>query len=579
MEKGKLIDFIKKTMPWNSKPCYIYHINNNTAFYSNKLIDIFDADLTKHNFDSWRSTFIVEANGEWLEESYKWLLLGEIDVWQENYTILFQEGIRQVQEKAKRIEYKKSTFILGYVDDISDENYRNSFVNAVVDNLNLGLWSYNLKNDEIQHNSEFASILQYPGHKFSKLSDIEGKVFLHGNWHKLSETLPEIFKRKSQEGTFLFESKNGDRKYLHFAARQSSLPSSDRTLFFGVVNDLTDVQELRSNYELVSKQLSNALKMGKMGFLMLNRQNNEIEISPSLAAMLNTSRNKITLEEFADRFISSGRGNFKLKRQLLSLNEIEESCLVELKQDGTHETFWAQVFFKSVEENSSEVLVTFKNVDELQKRNAILILQNQKLRDLAWQQSHEVRAPISRILSIVNAFDNGIQEEVLFNAIGSSAQELDQKVRQIVSRIEIMENQETEFSKCPFGFKLIYFLNEDQSLSNNSKKLLLALGCRGEINSFTNGQQFINHLNTKNFWNNEFLLFLDIDMSEPNSWFVLDQIKSQSSNPKNIKIITMSSSINKTEMERALNEPMIIEHIEKPLTISKLQGILVNVLP
>jgi PAS domain S-box-containing protein len=70
-------------------------------------------------------------------------------------------------------------------------------------------------------------------------------------------------------------------------------------------------------------------------------------------------------------------------------------------------------------------------------------LQNQKLREISWIQSHMVRAPLARLLGLIglirNMKDDTGELQRMMNYLEVSANELDQVVREIVSRTEMPE--------------------------------------------------------------------------------------------------------------------------------------------
>lgn len=96
-----------------------------------------------------------------------------------------------------------------------------------------------------------------------------------------------------------------------------------------------------------------------------------------------------------------------------------------------------EIFRKDIEYDGKIVgLKLMNDVTEKQKHLKTIERQNEKLKKIAWNQSHVVRAPLSRILGIVNLLeieklDN---EETIFflNEIKNSANELDEIVRKIV---------------------------------------------------------------------------------------------------------------------------------------------------
>jgi|GEM_PF-379408 len=76
-----------------------------------------------------------------------------------------------------------------------------------------------------------------------------------------------------------------------------------------------------------------------------------------------------------------------------------------------------------------------EDVSERKKQMELVQLQNDKLREIAWKQSHEVRAPLARIMTLVHYLemvkDNKQQIDEILNYIMQSADELDEVIRQI----------------------------------------------------------------------------------------------------------------------------------------------------
>lgn len=85
--------------------------------------------------------------------------------------------------------------------------------------------------------------------------------------------------------------------------------------------------------------------------------------------------------------------------------------------------------------------VYFTDVTEARKRQQELRQQNERLKEIAWLQSHELRAPVARILGLTNLIKGGllVDEAELATVIGSiesSAGELDCVIRRIVRMTE-----------------------------------------------------------------------------------------------------------------------------------------------
>ena len=89
------------------------------------------------------------------------------------------------------------------------------------------------------------------------------------------------------------------------------------------------------------------------------------------------------------------------------------------------------------------ISVYFKNIDERKRSQQAIELQNKKLRDIAWQQSHTVRAPLARILALIDLleYDEQLDPETaeLMGLIKNAALELDTIIQDIVKQTEILD--------------------------------------------------------------------------------------------------------------------------------------------
>jgi FixJ family two-component response regulator len=158
------------------------------------------------------------------------------------------------------------------------------------------------------------------------------------------------------------------------------------------------------------------------------------------------------------------------KKYGLSLSDFQEMSFTELhpldekqliqdklisKENGftgkhfTHilnngEDFNVDVYFREIKSISRvELIVQAYDISETLKHINTIENQNAKLRDIAWTQSHVVRAPLSRILGIVNLLEEHKEnfEEISFwlKQLKASANEMDIIVNRIVHDTNKME--------------------------------------------------------------------------------------------------------------------------------------------
>jgi len=96
-----------------------------------------------------------------------------------------------------------------------------------------------------------------------------------------------------------------------------------------------------------------------------------------------------------------------------------------------------EIYFKVLQNTQSkEIIVLSNDITEMIKQINTIQIQNTKLRNIAWTQSHIVRAPLSRILGIINLIemqpDNAEDLPFLLKQLKISTNEMDDIVKKIV---------------------------------------------------------------------------------------------------------------------------------------------------
>lgn len=82
-----------------------------------------------------------------------------------------------------------------------------------------------------------------------------------------------------------------------------------------------------------------------------------------------------------------------------------------------------------------------KDISAFKENLEALELQNRKLAEIAWEQSHVVRAPLARLMGCIQHLEASDEHrEMLLTNIKSSANELDEIIKNIVSRSELIKN-------------------------------------------------------------------------------------------------------------------------------------------
>ncbi|WP_353718103.1 PAS domain-containing protein [Dyadobacter sp. 676] len=96
--------------------------------------------------------------------------------------------------------------------------------------------------------------------------------------------------------------------------------------------------------------------------------------------------------------------------------------------------------------NSRDITDTVEKARALTVSNERYRRQNQRLKEIAWTQSHMVRAPLTRLMGLVDLLQTGNYGGMSFTEvlglIRSSARELDEVVREIVRKADKVQNDD-----------------------------------------------------------------------------------------------------------------------------------------
>ena len=88
---------------------------------------------------------------------------------------------------------------------------------------------------------------------------------------------------------------------------------------------------------------------------------------------------------------------------------------------------------------------SFQDIHDRKKAEIELETQNEKLRQIAWTQSHEVRAPMASLLGLIDLLGRTTgrtkDEDELLERIVASTKELDGIVRKVVRMTEEIEDE------------------------------------------------------------------------------------------------------------------------------------------
>ncbi|MCK6609762.1 MAG: response regulator [Bacteroidia bacterium] len=216
------------------------------------------------------------------------------------------------------------------------------------------------------------------------------------------------------------------------------------------------------------------------------------------------------------------------------------------------------------------VLMICRDITERVKFIDEITRQNETLRDIAWSQSHLVRAPLARLMGLVNLLEPSAQELEIIEAIKTSADELDAIIHDIADKTFTVNqsiNQDIGTAENAYVSKHFHvLLVEEIKMEQLLQKAVIMRNKFHPNPEFAfDIQEAYTTLQNNNKEESSYLVFVNTDLSD----FVLEEFLEQlrKMNLKSqIRIVLMSKS-DMLEMDGLMDKyPELIGFIKKPIS-------------
>jgi two-component system response regulator len=158
---------------------------------------------------------------------------------------------------------------------------------------------------------------------------------------------------------------------------------------------------------------------------------------------------KVTYETFLNHIYPKDRQSLKTALEQTVLHRQSYPCEYRIvDRTGKVKHLLSNILVKRDHDQRAIQLTGFNmDITQQKKQTAALALQNKKLIEIAWIQSHEVRAPLARIMGLIQLIERGESEEnksnTFWKPLLESAHELDSIIRKIVTKTEAIGGTET----------------------------------------------------------------------------------------------------------------------------------------
>ncbi len=313
----------------------------------------------------------------------------------------------------------------------------------------MGYWETDLKTNKTYFSNEFLNIVGIKKSRRRNSFDVFKELIDPIDRVRFDKKI-----EKSKKGKLKFESEikikldEHVQKIIYLKSEFIKIGSS-LTKFEGIIQDITGKRAKATQMKLQESIIASASDgvVITEAYPIIQTGPKILYVNDAQIRMSGYSREELIGK--TPRILQGPDSNRDELIRMRKAIENKQSCQIEVvnyHKNGT--PYWVNIVVNPVTDNTGEVthFISLQR-DVTAQRNYLekLKLQNATLREIAWTQSHVVRAPLARLMGLVDIIDSRMdadEREQLFGFIRTSADELDAIIKNIVqktSRIDIRE--------------------------------------------------------------------------------------------------------------------------------------------
>ena len=264
----------------------------------------------------------------------------------------------------------------------------------------------------------------------------ENAICLENNiYNKISESgfITGIYKHKLKNGNLI--TVNIQSNEMNFEGKKARI-----VLATDITEDLINKENvIKYNQRLVSAQ-----EIGQLGYWEIDMISHDIFWSDEVYKIIGINKTEpgLTYYEFYEMVHPDDKTAFdkRIKESFEGISQPDIEYRIICPDSKIKYLYLRSELVKNIQGVPVKCEGVIQDITE--RRNFIKAIQDQnlKLRDIAWIQSHVVRAPLTRLMGLVSLLKNPSNLEMnqieLLDQVSKSANEVDQIIREIVKNTE-----------------------------------------------------------------------------------------------------------------------------------------------
>ncbi len=512
------------------------------------------------------------------------LLKGKKDSWTGSFRIKRKKGFTRVitAMMVYRNLNGQISNILGSLNLATDFFQSLDLFEAAAEIAGLGAMEIVPSEQKIRYTDSCVNLVsESDSSKLSYHELAEMELCFEGEWTTLGLLLGMLIKTKqtSFSGTYLFKLKALKQyRWLKISIKLVSVQSSEeKERFLIIVQDVDEQikqeQELKQN----SKLLSEAQKVGQLGYFIIDFNKGHWQVSDILEQILE-------LQHISDKSIENWLSIIHPKHreetnhifeQALASKQVFKTRYIAIQQISQR-PIWVEVRGETEYDSDGapvKMLGTIRNINDTMNYIQSIENQNRRFREIAWTSSHLLRAPLTRMQSMISYLNASQQEKGpdlnISKEIDNSLLEMDNVIKDVVGKAQVLE--EEGYFKLDLHYQDVskykeyeIILVDDDPIINLLHERALSNTISLPVRNFTSGEEFLQFLEQDGNESKGYLILLDINMPGKSGWDVLDTL-SEMPKSKQCLVVMLSSSTDRDDLKKSNQFPIVLDFLQKPL--------------
>lgn len=282
----------------------------------------------------------------------------------------------------------------------------------------------NTKGDIKYANSSFNEINQQATLNFFELLDESGKSELKEIIEKIQNNVKSVHTLKT---IFNLGLNNEKRILWDFFSLQKTGDLSIQC----IGHDVSERDSYMTQVSDYARQISEILNSISDAFYALDENWNFTYVNKTFETILNKKQSELIgthiWEYFPDNLKTLFEPHYK---EVVDTGENKQ-----FKYYDEEYKLWFEVAIYPFKKGIS---VFFRDITQLKNQEKDILKQNKKLKHIAWTQAHELRAPLSNILGLIEIIEDNCDDseklKLYLNSLNQSANELDSLLQSIIKK-------------------------------------------------------------------------------------------------------------------------------------------------